>query len=76
MAIGDAMEAVRNAGDLPVPLHLRNAPTRLMKHTGLWERIINMLTAMKKIFQRRNIYLMNYREKFFMSLAIMHEKKN
>lgn len=32
MAIGDAIEAVRRHGDLPVPLHLRNAPTRLMKN--------------------------------------------
>ena len=32
MAIGDALEAVRSDGDLPVPLHLRNAPTRLMKN--------------------------------------------
>lgn len=31
MAINDAIEAVRTTGDLPVPLHLRNAPTRLMK---------------------------------------------
>jgi putative ATPase len=31
MAIGDALDAVRKYGDLPVPLHLRNAPTRLMK---------------------------------------------
>jgi putative ATPase len=31
MAINDAVEAVRSKGDLPVPLHLRNAPTRLMK---------------------------------------------
>lgn len=31
MAINDALEAVRSKGDLPVPLHLRNAPTRLMK---------------------------------------------
>ena len=31
MAINEAIEAVRNKGDLPVPLHLRNAPTRLMK---------------------------------------------
>ena len=31
MAINDAIEAVRSKGDLPVPLHLRNAPTRLMK---------------------------------------------
>ncbi len=29
--IASAMDAVKNTGDLPVPLHLRNAPTRLMK---------------------------------------------
>lgn len=31
-AINEAIAAVRNHGDLPVPLHLRNAPTRLMKN--------------------------------------------
>ncbi len=31
MAINDALDAVKQHGDLPVPLHLRNAPTRLMK---------------------------------------------
>jgi putative ATPase len=31
-AIGAAQAAVRNFGDLPVPLHIRNAPTRLMKN--------------------------------------------
>ena len=30
-AIGKASELVRKTGDLPVPLHLRNAPTRMMK---------------------------------------------
>ena len=30
-AIGAASNAVKNTGDLAVPLHLRNAPTRLMK---------------------------------------------
>jgi putative ATPase len=30
-AIGQAMAAVRQHGDLPVPLHIRNAPTKLMK---------------------------------------------
>jgi putative ATPase len=32
MAISDALEAVRKTGDLSVPLHIRNAPTRLMKN--------------------------------------------
>jgi len=31
MAIGAALDAVKKYGDLPVPLHLRNAPTNLMK---------------------------------------------
>ena len=31
MAINKAQELVRNTGDLSVPLHLRNAPTKLMK---------------------------------------------
>ena len=31
MAIGDALNAVKQHGDLPVPLPIRNAPTRLMK---------------------------------------------
>jgi len=30
-AIGAALSAVKQYGDLPVPLHIRNAPTRLMK---------------------------------------------
>ncbi len=33
-AIGEAQQAVRESGDLPVPLHLRNAPTKLMKDLG------------------------------------------
>jgi putative ATPase len=31
MAIGEAIDAVHKHGDLPVPLHIRNAPTALMK---------------------------------------------
>lgn len=30
-AIGNALEEVARSGNLPVPLHLRNAPTKLMK---------------------------------------------
>jgi len=32
VAIGAASEAVKQFGDLPVPLHIRNAPTKLMKN--------------------------------------------
>ncbi|SHG01174.1 Recombination protein MgsA [Mariniphaga anaerophila] len=34
MAIDEALALVRNTGNLPVPLHLRNAPTKLMKELG------------------------------------------
>ena len=33
-AINDAQELVRKTGDLPVPIALRNAPTKLMKELG------------------------------------------
>ncbi len=33
-AINQAMQMVKDTGDLPVPLHLRNAPTKLMKNIG------------------------------------------
>jgi len=34
LAIDSALEEVEKSGDLPVPLHLRNAPTKLMKDLG------------------------------------------
>lgn len=34
MAINKAQELVRKTGNLPVPLHLRNSPTKLMKDIG------------------------------------------
>ncbi len=37
MAISAASEVVQKTGDLPVPLHLRNAPTKLMKDIGYGE---------------------------------------
>jgi len=37
MAIGKAQAAVKQTGDLSVPIHLRNAPTKLMKELGYGE---------------------------------------
>jgi putative ATPase len=34
MAIEKAQQMVKQTGDLPVPIHLRNAPTKLMKELG------------------------------------------
>lgn len=37
LSIDAALEEVRKSGNLPVPLHLRNAPTKLMKELGYHE---------------------------------------
>ncbi|WP_224489032.1 replication-associated recombination protein A [Robertkochia flava] len=37
MAINKAIQTVKQTGDLSVPLHLRNAPTKLMKELGYGE---------------------------------------
>jgi len=37
LAIGKAQQIVKQTGDLPVPIHLRNAPTKLMKELGYGE---------------------------------------
>ena len=34
VALQQAQQAIRRTGDLPVPLHIRNAPTKLMKDLG------------------------------------------
>jgi putative ATPase len=34
LAINSAQQLVKQTGDLPVPIHLRNAPTKLMKELG------------------------------------------
>lgn len=34
LAINTAQQIVKQTGDLPVPIHLRNAPTKLMKELG------------------------------------------
>jgi putative ATPase len=37
LAIGQAQQVVKQTGDLSVPIHLRNAPTKLMKELGYGE---------------------------------------
>ena len=37
MAINQAQQAVKKSGNLSIPLHLRNAPTKLMKELGYGE---------------------------------------
>jgi putative ATPase len=50
LAIDQAIEIVKKTGDLSVPLHLRNSPTKLMKQIGYGKgykyahvRVINFL---------------------------------
>lgn len=38
LAIDAALDMVRKTGDLPVPLHIRNAPTQLMKELGYGDK--------------------------------------
>ena len=37
MAIGKAQQIIKQTGDLSIPIHLRNAPTKLMKELGYGE---------------------------------------
>ena len=40
LAIGQAQQLVKQTGDLSVPIHLRNAPTKLMKELGYGEEYL------------------------------------
>lgn len=40
MAINKAQQLVKQTGNLPVPIHLRNAPTQLMKELGYGEEYL------------------------------------
>lgn len=59
MAIDDATSLVERTGDLPVPLHLRNAPTRLMKDLDYG-----------KNYQYAHAYENNFAEQEFLPEAI------
>ena len=51
MAINKAIDIVEKTGDLPVPLHLRNAPTSLMKEIGYGENYRYAHDYKKTLFQ-------------------------
>jgi putative ATPase len=63
MAIKDAQQLVRQTGDLPVPLHLRNAPTKLMKELDYG-----------KNYQYAHSYDQNFVEQEFLPEAISNTK--
>jgi putative ATPase len=63
MAIGNAQALVKQTGDLPVPIHLRNAPTKLMKELGYGEE-----------YQYSHNYANNFSEQEFLPDAIQATK--
>jgi putative ATPase len=63
MAIGNAQALVKQTGDLPVPIHLRNAPTKLMKELGYGEE-----------YQYSHNYANNFSEQEFLPEAIQETK--
>ena len=63
MAIGTAQAVVKQTGDLPVPIHLRNAPTKLMKELGYGEE-----------YQYSHDYSNNFSEQEYLPEAIQETK--
>jgi putative ATPase len=61
MAINEAQQVVKKTGDLSVPVHLRNAPTKLMKELGYGEE-----------YQYSHNYTNNFSEQEYLP----HELKN
>ena len=54
-AINQALECVNVDGDQPVPLHLRNAPTKLMKNLGYSEGYIYAHDYESNFVQQQNL---------------------
>lgn len=63
MAIGEAQAVVKQTGDLPVPIHLRNAPTKLMKELGYGDE-----------YQYSHNYANNFSEEEYLPDAIRETK--
>ncbi|MDO9260353.1 MAG: replication-associated recombination protein A, partial [Flavobacteriaceae bacterium] len=63
LAIKDAQKLVQQTGDLPVPLHLRNAPTKLMKELDYG-----------KDYQYAHQFEQNFVEQEFLPEAISNTK--
>ena len=62
-AIDAALETVKRTGDLPVPLHIRNAPTKLMKELGYGEN-----------YKYAHSYEGNFAEQDFLPEGVRREK--
>ena len=62
MGIDAAIENVNKTGDLPVPLHLRNAPTKLMKELD-YGKNYKYAHDFENNFVEQEFYLINKRNK-------------
>jgi putative ATPase len=62
-AINDAQQMVQDHGNLPVPLHLRNAPTKLMKELGYGDH-----------YKYAHLYQNSFAEQEFMPEALSGKK--
>jgi putative ATPase len=62
-AIDEALAEVKLSGHLPVPLHLRNAPTKLMKQLGYGEE-----------YKYAHSYEGNFVEQDFLPEKIAHKR--
>ena len=62
-AINTAQELVRRTGDLPVPLHIRNAPSKLMKDLGYG-----------KDYKYAHAYKGNFAEQDFLPEKVKNER--
>ncbi len=62
-AIDEAISLVKSTGDLPVPLHIRNAPTKLMKEIGYG-----------KDYKYAHMYEGNFAEQDFLPEEIKKER--
>lgn len=62
-AIDEAIALVKSTGDLPVPLHLRNAPTKLMKELNYG-----------KGYKYAHLYEKNFTEQDFLPSEIKNKK--
>ena len=63
MAINEAQALVKQTGDLPIPIHLRNAPTKLMKELGYGEE-----------YQYSHNYANNFSDQEYLPDAIKETK--
>ena len=75
MAIGKAQQMVKQTGDLPVPIHLRNAPTKLMKELG-YMKSINTHTISQITLRNKNFYQLKFQKQNSLNQEKMHAKKN